>query len=93
MKYLAHELLAKTEVPAVLEKIGTVSVNIGGIAINDPLHVIDCGNSESVEVMIGNEFHTVTLDESDESDMSTALRQLRADQTAELEAAESEETE
>lgn len=91
MKYLSSELIEKTGAENALESIGSMSVSIGGIAVNEASHVIDTGVSESVLIIIGTEEFAVILDEDHESDMSDGLRALRAVQVAEIEASEAVE--
>ncbi len=90
MKFLSSELLAKTRVENVADMIGKISISIGGISVNDSGHVIDLGESKSVEVIIGDDIHSVEITEADDSDMSEGLKALRTAEVEAIEAAEKE---
>ncbi len=91
MKFLSSELIVKTGVENVGELIGTVSISVGGIPVNDANHVIDVGEATSVDIIIGTDLHTVEITETSENDMSEGLTALRAEEAAAIEAAEAEE--
>lgn len=95
MKYLSREIIEKAGGTAAVDMTGMISISIGGVPVNENDHVIDCGDSTSVEVIIGSEIYTVELTETDESGMSEALREVRERETrdAEIQAAQEAEAE
>lgn len=73
MKYLAKEIIEKTGVEVSV--IGTVSIDIGGISVNEADHVIDMQDAEKVTVLIGTEEFEVELPETDPLEMSPAYHE------------------
>lgn len=61
MKYTASELLRIAGVEQPQDVIGSVSVRIGGIAVNRPDHVINLQGATEVEIQVANERETVQL--------------------------------
>lgn len=90
MKFLAYELLEKTGVENFDQYVGAVSINIGGVPVNTRNHVIDVGESLSVDVIIGQDLHTVDIIESDETGMSEGLKAFRDAERDAIEAAEAQ---
>lgn len=61
MKLTALDILHRAGVETPGDKIGKVSVSIGGVVANDPNKVINLQTAEEVEVIVGNESFTADL--------------------------------
>lgn len=77
MKYTAKEIVVKTGIENPESVFGNVAVNIGGIAVNQPDHVINTQDAEKVSVIIGSEIYEVALPEEDPLEMSAGLKEIR----------------
>ncbi len=88
MKYTALEIVTKTGIENPEAVFGTKSVDIGGIVVNTPDHIIDAQDSEHVTVTIGTEVFKAALPEEDPLDVSPAVKEIVASEVAEAEKAE-----
>lgn len=66
MVYTTLEVLRLAGVETPEEKLGKVSVSIGGVVSNDPDKLVNLQNATSVEVIVGKQSYDVTLPESNE---------------------------
>ena len=79
MQYLAIDLLLLAGVETPGDKIGKMSVNIGGIVVNDPTKVINIGDAKTVDIIVGVDKFTAEIPEAqDETHAENVRIQKRA---------------
>lgn len=61
MKYTAIDILLLAGVETPGDKIGKVSVSIGGVVVNDPQKVVNVQDAETVECSVGGKTFTAKL--------------------------------
>ena len=96
MKYTALEIVKKTGVENPEALFGAVAIEIGGIAVNSPDHILNTQDAEEVAVVIGTTDYVAALPEEDPLEMSEGVKAIRAEEekvALEAEAATSTPTE
>lgn len=93
MKYTALEIVTKTGIENPEAVFGARSVDIGGIPVNTPDHIVDAQDADHVVVTIGTEVFKAMLPEEDPLENSPAVKEIVATEIAEAEKAEEALTE
>lgn len=77
MRYLAIHLLELAGVETPGEKIGKVGVNVAGVTVNDPNHIINIQDAKSVDILVGPDKFTAAIPETQDAAHEEAVREQR----------------
>ncbi|QDP67651.1 MAG: hypothetical protein Tp172MES00d2C118482111_45 [Prokaryotic dsDNA virus sp.] len=85
MKYLAKEIVAAAGKNPD-EVIGKVSVNIAGVTVNKPDHIVNLQDATTASVRIGTETTEVTLPTEESEDLRSVRKARGEEATKAIEA-------